>query len=423
MLEAGHIARPGGGVAAHVGHARGGRLGDALRHAVGEAGARGVHHERVQPAQLGQLAGGVAAHHLDVHAVHLGVAAQVAHRRPGGLDGDDVGPGLRERHGERAAAGVQVGHEQPVQALGALLAHPAAQAIHDLGCQLLGLGGVHLEERRRAGQEARTGQLLAPAALAVEGLHSLYLARAPGVGQHAHDARGLERALERLRHMGAGERAGLGPQRDLGLARAQAVPHAHPEDPQVGRALSEPQRAAQGLGRLGDGIMGERADGRRGDVVRALAMEAQQELAVLRARGAQLQLVAVAPLPLARQAGAHEVLGARGVEARRVHERAYDVGALRLQLGLVGQVLPRAAAAGVPLRAARLHTLEGGLLDRHDARPRERGLLLHHLHAHGVAGRAARHEHRLAARQAPHGLGPVPHALDAQRLFHEFGFP
>ena len=48
-----------------------------------------------------------------------------------------------------------------------------------------------------------------------------------------------------------------------------------------------------------------------------------------------------------------EVARAHGFEARRVHERADDVGALRLQLGLVGQVLPRAAAAGVPVRAAR----------------------------------------------------------------------
>ena len=111
------------------------------RHAVGEAGARRVHHERVQPAQLGQLAGGVAAHHLDVHAVHLGVAAQVAHRRPGGLDGDDVGPGTGQRHGERAAVDrldtARVGEKVGVQ----VVEFDRVVGVVHLG-QILGFGNV-----------------------------------------------------------------------------------------------------------------------------------------------------------------------------------------------------------------------------------------------------------------------------------------
>ena len=198
------------------------------------------------------------------------------------------------------------------------------------------------------------------------------------------------------------------------------VAHAHAEDAEVGRPLREAQRAAQRLGRLGDGVVSEGAGARRGDVVRALAVEPQLERAALVHGRAQLQLVAVAPLALARQTGAHQLLGALAAELRRALERRRHVGALGLQLRVIGQVLPGASSAGRARLAARADAQLGGLDEPRDARAGERRLVLDDLQRGHVAGRAALHEHGLAALQAADRLAAVAHALNRYGFFHEY---
>ena len=186
------------------------------------------------------------------------------------------------------------------------------------------------------------------------------------------DAGGLDGALDGFGDVSAREGAGTRPQGYFQIARVQAVAHAHAEDAEVGRPLREAQRAAQRLGRLGDGVVSEGAGARRGDVVRALAVEPQLERAALVHGRAQLQLVAVAPLALARQTGAHQLLGALAAELRRALERRRHVGALGLQLRVIGQVLPGASSAGRARLAARADAQLGGLDEPRDARAGER---------------------------------------------------
>ena len=80
LLQAFDIARPGRGVAAHVRHARGASFRNAADNLGCEARAGRVNQQRIELAQLRQLACRIAADDLDVVQVRrLARAAQVAH--------------------------------------------------------------------------------------------------------------------------------------------------------------------------------------------------------------------------------------------------------------------------------------------------------------------------------------------------------
>ena len=204
--------------------------------------------------------------------------------------------------------------------------------------------------------------------------------------------------------MRAGKRPRLGPQRHLHVARAQASAHTHAEDAQILRPLGVAQGAAQRFGRPLYQAVRKRADIEADKLVGPLATHPQLQRAVGPPANAQLQLVAITPLPLARRAGGHQLLGPRGVHAGRARKRGHHVVALGRQLGFVGQVRPRAPAAARRLRARRKRAIGRGLLDRHQARAGEGGLLLGHLHHGHIARSRAFHENSLAIGKAPHGL-------------------
>ena len=264
---------------------------------------------------------------------------------------------------------------------------------------------------------ARAEQLLLPAALAVEHLKALDLARFAGVGDDAHHARGLERAFQHLGGRRAREARRARPQRDLGLAGAHARAHAHTEDAQVIGALQIAKRPAQRLGRLGDGVMGQRAGQRLHHIRAALLMKAQVERTLRIPLRAQFQLVAVPPLAFGGQARRHQ-LRRRIAEAARAGERGHHVGALCLKLRVVGDMLPRGRAACRGLGPLRHHAARAGLLELGDTGASERGLVLHHFHACHIARGAALHEHGLAVGQMSDRFGAVAHALDGDGFGH-----
>ena len=348
--------------------------------------------------------------------VRLGVSAQVAHGRSGRLDRQHVGALARERDGERAASRVQVRDEHAGKPVGGTL----LQTLDDRADELLGLRSVHLEKRRRARAEAVAAQILLPKALPGKDLHLLHLARLARIGQHAHDARRLERAAEGLSHGCARERARNGPQRDLDVLGAHAAAHADAEDPQILRSRQEPQRAAQGLGRFLDEGHRDRAARRDDRLMRPLARETERERAVRRRRSGKLQLVAVADLALAGKAVPHQLVGARGVEMRGARQGGDHVVALGGKLRLVGQVLPRASSAHAAHLAERPRAQGRLLLDPHDAGAREGRLVLDDLDRDDVPGRGQLDEHRLPVIQAADRLGSVSHAFNADGLLHGF---
>ena len=265
---------------------------------------------------------------------------------------------------------------------------------------------------------ARAEQLLLPAALAVEHLKALDLARLAGVGDDAHHARGLERAFEHLGGRRAREARRARPQRDLGLAGAHARAHAHAEDAQVIGALQIAKRPAQRLGGTLDLLVGNRARGARHDILAAFIVEAQLEHARRIERRAELDLVAVPPLPLASQTRAHESSRALVPEAGRARKSRNDIVSLRGELSLVAEVLPRSDPLRGRLRPGGGHAARRRLFHLGDARAGERVLLLRQLDSEHVARRTAFDEHGLAALEMRDRLGAESHALDRYDFSH-----
>ena len=187
--------------------------------------------------------------------------------------------------------------------------------------------------------------------------------------------------------------------------------------PRIVGALQIAKRAAQRLGRLGDGVMGQRAGQRLHHIGAALLMKAQVERALRVPLRTKLQLVAVPPLALGGQARLHQ-LGGRIAEAARAGERGHHVGALGLKLRIIGDMLPRGRAACRGLGPLRHHAACAGLLELGDASARERGFVLHHFHACDITRGAAFHEHGLAVGQMPDRFGAVAHALDGDGFGH-----
>ena len=137
------------------------------------------------------------------------------------------------------------------------------------------------------------------------------------------------------------EGGGRRPKCDLGAVGAHAMSHADAENTQVVRTLREAERPAQRLGGTLDLLVGNRARGARDNVLATFIVEAQLEHARRIERRAELDLVAIPPLPLASQARAHEGSRAFVSEAGRARKRRNDVVGLRGKLGLVAEVLPR----------------------------------------------------------------------------------
>ena len=264
---------------------------------------------------------------------------------------------------------------------------------------------------------ARAEQLLLPATLAVEHLKAFDLARLARIGDDAHHAGGLKRAFQHLGGRRAREARRARPQRDLGFAGAHARAHAYAEDPQIIGTLQIAKRAAQRLGRLGNGVMGQRAGQRLHHIGAALLMKAQVERALRVPLRAQFKLVAVPPLALGGKARRHQ-LRRRVAEAARAGERGHHVGALGLKLRVVGDMLPRCRAACRGLGPLRHHAARSGLLELGDVGAGERGLVLHHFHACHIARGAAFHEHGLAVGQVPDRFGAIAHALDGDGFGH-----
>ena len=196
------------------------------------------------------------------------------------------------------------------------------------------------------------------------------------------------------------------------------MPHADAENSQVVRTLREAERPAQRLGGTLDLLVGNRARGARDNVLATFIVEAQLEHARRIERRAELDLVAIPPLPLASQAKTHEGSRAFVSEAGRARKRRNDVVGLRGKLGLIAEVLPRSDPLRRRLRPGGGHAARRRLFHLGDARTRKGVLLLRQLNGEHVARRTAFDEHGLAALEMRDRLGAEPHALDRYDFSH-----
>jgi len=216
---AGEIAGKCRGVAAHVGDSAGGLRRELLDDGLVEPGARGIDHDHVCVG-IGELKARIAAD--GVHVVNtrlLEIAPQVAHGGTVGFHGRDEARATGERQREGARPAVEI-HGLVIFRYGKAREH----ASHEL----LGTTGVDLEERRCRDVHGLIEDALGPMALSRETLHAGD--PACGLGSLAHDA--YERACGKgvaddLGNARAREGTRLGPERDLGIARAFGGPDAH----------------------------------------------------------------------------------------------------------------------------------------------------------------------------------------------------
>ena len=266
---------------------------------------------------------------------------------------------------------------------------------------------------------ARTAKLLGPDSLAVKHFQALDFARLARIGDDAHHAGGLQRAFQHLGRGRARKARRARPQRNLRLASAHAGAHAHAEDAQIVAALQKAQRTAQGLRRLRDGVVYQRACQRLLHVRVAFLMEPQVKRAFRIPLRAERYLVAIPPLALGGQAWRHQRVRALP-ETARARKRGHHVGALGLKLRIVGKVLPRGGTQRRGLGPLRRHARRARLLDFADACAGERRLFLHHVDACHVSRRAAFDEHRFAACQVANRLSTVAHAFDRDDFGHAF---
>ena len=114
----------------------------------------------------------------------------------------------------------------------------------------------------------------------------------------------------------------------------------------------------------------------------------EHEPAVVVGAERELHLVAVAPRVVHAADGLEAVLG----EVREALQRVHDLLLLELQLGVVGERLPLAAAALLRVAAAGGHAARGGGEDLQRPRLGVRLLALGDAGAHAVAGHRAAHE-------------------------------
>ena len=182
--------------------------------------------------------------------------------------------------------------------------------------------------------------------------------------------------------------------------------------------MREAERPTQRLGGTLDLLVGNRARGARDNVLATFIVEAQLEHARRIERRAELDLVAIPPLPLASQARAHEGRRALVPEASGARKRRNDIVGLRGELGLVAEVLPGGDPLRGRLRPGGGHTARRRLFHLDDARAGERVLLLRQLHANDIARHRPFHEHGLAVRQMRDRLGAESHALDRYDFSH-----
>lgn len=147
-------------------------------------------------------------------------------------------------------------------------------------------------------------------------------------------------------------------------------------------------------------------------------MEAQLEHARRIERRAELNLVAISPLPLASQTRAHESSRALVPEAGRARKRRNDVVGLRGKLGLVSEMLPGGDSLRGRFRPGGGHAARRRLFHLDDARAGERVFLLRQLDSEHVTRCAAFDEHGLPALEMRDRLGAESHALDRYDFSH-----